>query len=1302
MIVTKYIEKKDIELIEGENRDIVVLFAEIKELTNIFSINNSGILQTEVNKLIPKVKEIIEQSNGILYKFHNNQITAFFGANTTSEKDLNNAIESSFDIINKVAELNNKIKETSINVSIGIDKGLLRSTNVNNEISYLKGLVIERAKNLQQNAPLNQILITKKIAESLSQEYYLQEYGSISIDKNDNHSEVLLVSNVQNYNNQSAMYQNRCFVDRKVELNQINTQYDKIKDVISSKGKNHFTINKPTLINVEGEAGIGKTHLVYKFLGNKIKKGVVLLNKHPKTNPLPFSYIISILTKYAGIYAEDSASVVENKLNKKYQDLALFIKNSEERKEFLKSTSSIIMICGIKQLPVKVESDKSLYHHININFRLFFEALAEKANEYGEPLILFLDDFHLMDSASAEAFEYIIQTLDIVRRRVRRPGKHYLIICTTRSEHQVSNILRGETNYHEVNMGKFSPFQSKKIIEKVTSKVRLSRLEKDKILKHSEGNPFYIKEWVKYYNDETKDENIDVPSSISTLIQSRIDKLGKTEKSILQTASVIGEIFYFNILFELLKSKVSTKTNLYNYMRFLEKYGFVNRNYNSKFITYKFSNELIKKVAYNNLLEENRITIHSLVGNLIEEKYSENIEEFYYDLVEHFEIGNNKIKLKKYLIRSANFAKNRYANEFAISFYKKLERFALYNKSEMVKILIEESHLYQLIGNWDKSEEKITESLFLVEQGNNQRQHAFVLVKLISQLLIKGNLKKAKLLIEKALVICNNINTKIIQKRDFHDLDTKEEEYKLKEIYSELYLNIGKMKIFSGVPHLAKNYFQKSLNESKIINDKIGMARSYMNLGMIHNNEIQSNIAFDFYKKALDIFKDIHFMQGIVQSYLKIGILNQKIDKGEKALSFYKKSLSLSEEIGFKKNIANSLMAIGTLSEDKRDSINAIEFYKRALNIFSEMNYKTGIAHAVENIGSAYKKQNNLKMANNFYQKLNVIETIDSASSISLTYERLGDIYTKQRKYSRATKYYQKSINLIYDFEKKFEHASSLIDYNQNIDNVIDYYNKFQIELNLLEDELIFAREIRDIGETYFEKKNFKLASKHLNTSLNIFFEVNEKQEIVHTLGKIAQIKYFMGDFAEAKIIIGRILKIAHRNNFAKYKKLGLSLELDILLDEKNFEKAKKIVDDIINISIDLSEKNDVKKYLIKKAEILLQLNQLSASLRVSKAVFEVSTKNKAEYKELSELLNLYLLLLNKQKIDKEYLKNYVETETIENIDVAIYLVKIYNLINEKIKEQLYIEKVKEILENNKTFLSPQRKEIILREFDEE
>jgi predicted ATPase len=84
---------------------------------------------------------------------------------------------------------------------------------------------------------------------------------------------------------------------------------------------------------------------------------------------------------------------------------------------------------------------------------------------------------------------------------------------------------------------------------------------------------------------------------------------------------------------------------------------------------YVFKHAVIQDVAYNSLLRERRREVHRHVGEAIEELFADRLPDHFEELAHHYVHGEHWAKAFTYVVRSANHAKDAYANQVALDFY---------------------------------------------------------------------------------------------------------------------------------------------------------------------------------------------------------------------------------------------------------------------------------------------------------------------------------------------------------------------------------------------------------------------------------------------------------------------------------------------------------------------------------------------------------------------------------------------------------------------------------------------------------
>ncbi len=146
------------------------------------------------------------------------------------------------------------------------------------------------------------------------------------------------------------------------------------------------------------------------------------------------------------------------------------------------------------------------------------------------------------------------------------------------------------------------------------------------------------------------------------------------------------------------------------------------------------------------------------------------------------------------------------------------------------------------------------------------------------------------------------------------------------------------------------------------------LAGALNNIGFIYKQQGGIPQALEYYQKSLEIKKEINNNKGIANSLNNIGRIYEQQGDIPKALEYYHKSLKIREEIGNKAGIAESLNNIGFIYKQQGDIPEALEYYHKSLKIREEAGNKAGIAESLNNIGLIYQNQGDSSKAMEYYQ----------------------------------------------------------------------------------------------------------------------------------------------------------------------------------------------------------------------------------------------------------------------------------------------------------------------------------------------
>jgi class 3 adenylate cyclase/tetratricopeptide (TPR) repeat protein len=220
------------------------------------------------------------------------------------------------------------------------------------------------------------------------------------------------------------------------------------------------------------------------------------------------------------------------------------------------------------------------------------------------------------------------------------------------------------------------------------------------------GNPFYIEEILNNLIETgalarsgdawrlTRSlAGSDVPLTVQSVIEARIDRLEPRTRRVLQTASVIGRTF----LYSLLKMAVELDAELDACLERLRSADVIRLLGGQPDLAYLFKHVLLQEVAYNSLLHKDQRAFHLRIARIMESVFGGRIEEFCEAIAYHYQRSGSREKAVEYLTRAGRKSMASYAAEEADAFFRKAYELVVGPEGRMER---HEDLLIRLLTEW--------------------------------------------------------------------------------------------------------------------------------------------------------------------------------------------------------------------------------------------------------------------------------------------------------------------------------------------------------------------------------------------------------------------------------------------------------------------------------------------------------------------------------------------------------------------------------------------------------------------------
>jgi serine phosphatase RsbU (regulator of sigma subunit) len=392
---------------------------------------------------------------------------------------------------------------------------------------------------------------------------------------------------------------------------------------------------------------------------------------------------------------------------------------------------------------------------------------------------------------------------------------------------------------------------------------------------------------------------------------------------------------------------------------------------------------------------------------------------------------------------------------------------------------------------------------------------------------------------------------------------------RLKNAYLESYcLNtIGSSFYYEGNIDSSIIYHSKALTLQLANNLKIGIGRSFTNLGLCYIEKSKPEEAISNFIKAEPYFKAENFKVGLSKLYNSLGVLFYELNQISKSETYYLKALEIALQSEDNTTLYNVYSNLANIYSELNNTEKSIKYYSKALSIAETQDENSDVVFILNNLCGDYLK---LKLQDSAIKY--------SSMAMSLIKTHSLDYHFKKNSYGN----YAEILRLKVDFKNAIVYIDSAILFAKMDEDPIKIY-----QLQIIKEDLLFSsgnynlsrqlaiknRFLYDsINETKLKSKTNELETKYetekkelqiKNQSLEIYSQEkeNKQKSLIILLGSLALIA--SGFFGFVAFINFRKTKkanviIENQKQEVEYKNTEITHQKELLE-----EKQKEIIDSI-------------------------------------------------------------------------------------------------------------------------------------------
>lgn len=950
----------------GDRRVVTVLFTDVSGFTAMSEKLDPQQVTEIVNQFFEVLTEPIYRFGGVVDKYIGDAIMALFGAPIAHEDDPERAVHAAFEMQEAARAFAAKLEERTgitLKVRIGIHTGLVVAGAVGGEQKRdytVMGETVNLAQSMEAAARPGKALVSHETYRLASNAFEFQPMPAVTIKGRSAPVEAHEV--VAPRHKAETGRERGAFVGRKQELDRLAQAWH-----VACEGQ-------PQLVVVNGEAGMGKSRLVSYFVQQRCVPAPITIRARCQsyTSTASFGLVTNLIHYW--LDAPPTASTVE--LRRRLGEWCLRIAPDEGAR----LADRLGAFLGLEPADAELAS-LSQEQRRNAALAALNSVLLKLAAT--GPLLLSLEDLQWADEASLEWFRAFLKALE----QHTAPAK-LMILCQHRSE---ATQLPLDAWRQELLAIQLTPFEGDESLsiaaailhtppEAISGEAPLAPLVKQ-VMERAAGNPFYLHELITSLVDgkaiaqdpegtwalKMAEADIRLPSTIHGAVASRLDRLGRSHKGLLQVGALLGRTFSIGIVEEVGQRATDNLHSLQDLCRM----GFLYQNSQGDFA---FTQPLIQEVAYHSLLLSSRKELHGRTGRALEALFEGHLEENAHLLAHHFLLADQHASGLKYLYLSAkrsfdffDLSRARADLEQAIQVMQQVEGLETPAKWEVYWLL---GQVLTSLSRYDQAFAALGEALSLAPtpsaranvlrtQGDALERKGEYQAALDSfqqghdALPAEAKLERAPLLskmgyakyrlgqIEECIQLC----AEALELVEGTTLDRE-----LGQAHS--YLGICYNRRGDSVRAIIHTRLALEFREA--CKDITGQATCYNSLANIHSNLGEWQEADDFYRRALQAYERIGDPWYISLVHNNHGTLLLNRGALEEAEDHLRKGLALKQKIGDRQGEGIVLFNLGEIASRRGEGRGAVSAMQEALAIFQELGSKEVYPEVFMTIGRVW------------------------------------------------------------------------------------------------------------------------------------------------------------------------------------------------------------------------------------------------------------------------------------------------------------------------------------------------------------
>lgn len=631
---------------ERRRRQVTVVFADVSGFTAMSESLDPEVVAELMNTLWARLDQVVVDHGGRVDKHIGDALMAVWGVEVTAEDDAERAVRAALVLQSEVEQFRiSSGRDLAIRVGVNTGPVLVGLVGSTNELTVM-GDAVNTASRLEHAAPRDGVMIADSTYRLVRGVFDVQALEPLAVKGK---SEPLKVYIAKAAKTRAFRLRSRgvegvetSTIGRENEFAALRTAFARMV----TTGQCHSVV-------LVGDAGVGKSRLMYEFDNwlelHELSVFYFKARAIPSRATSRFGLWRDLLVFRAGITEGDSPSTVFEKLR-------------VETSAALGGRETMILGLWLGFELSDPEINSGLVSGENVaavgraHLLAYVRALTSEW-----PVVMLFEDLHWADDESLQLLRELPELI---------PSERLMVVAATRPEHSGDGDTGGllGPGWELIALDRLSEGAATALVSEILKNADNIPVQLvDLVVGRADGNPFYIEELIKKLMDDSVIQtsetegnwtiNADlidetsVPTTLTGVLEARLDTLPAAGRSSLQRASVVGRTFWDQAVEALEPVPLDLEHALASELVFSQ--------HQSTFpgsAEFTFKHALLHDVVYNTVLLRDRPALHQRTAEWLTSVVGDRRDEFLEEIANHLLLAGLNAEASNMMFEAASRA----------------------------------------------------------------------------------------------------------------------------------------------------------------------------------------------------------------------------------------------------------------------------------------------------------------------------------------------------------------------------------------------------------------------------------------------------------------------------------------------------------------------------------------------------------------------------------------------------------------------------------------------------------------------